>query len=202
MLTDPQLVPYLTELERAVAAALSHFERLEEAASAWVAIRKTLQSPLQSAPSRFTDVQQTAFDALEAFLASWARTSLLVYPTSQSPFGQARGTAMRESLQLPDETLDNRMLRDSWVHCDERIDAMVSRGHLANLQRFLLSGEVTEVIIGTTPRVLIMDTLRVFYRTRDGDAAHADLRVLQAALLAAQSAVENVYLRLLDTPPE
>lgn len=199
--TDPQLVPYLTELERTVTAALSHFAELDEAAIEWVAIRKSIQSPLQPLPSRFGDAQQAAFDALEAFLASWARASLIVFPASRSSFGKARGAAVREKLQLPDKTLDDRVLRDSWVHCDERIDAIVSRGHFSNLQRFLLSGEVTDVIIGTTPRVLIMDTLRVFFHTREGDARYADLRVLQMALLAAQSALDKVYLSLLGGPP-
>jgi hypothetical protein len=63
---------------------------------------------------------------IEAFLAAYARASLILYPTAKSE--QARGTHLRAVLgidaSLAPDRLKDRALRNGWMHLDEDIKSL------------------------------------------------------------------------------
>jgi hypothetical protein len=77
--------------------------------------------------------------AIEAFLASYARASLILYPTAKTH--EARGRHLRAALGIGttfvNDRISDRSLRNGWMHLDEDI------GDLAE-QR---DGKVTDTVI-------------------------------------------------------
>jgi hypothetical protein len=68
------------------------------------------------------------FGAIEAFLAAWARMSLLLYPIKERD--QPRGQHLRFVLGIrevgPTAPLNDRKLRDGWMHLDEDLGKLCS----------------------------------------------------------------------------
>jgi hypothetical protein len=73
--------------------------------------------------------------AIEAFLAAYARASLILYPVAKRH--EARGRHLRRVLSIGtfagDERLKDRGLRNGWMHLDEDIGAIAleRNGHIA-----------------------------------------------------------------------
>jgi hypothetical protein len=90
---------------------------------------------------------------------------------------------MQACLKLsPDSILNDRNLRDSWMHHDERLDTNVASGRQAGGQLFKRSAEVTQANKQGFLRIIEIDTLVVHYHDRGGKPQSADLRKIRAAL--------------------
>jgi hypothetical protein len=193
MLNDEEIVPYLLEFREVADAAHWHIDQLREAAAAWVRDRRRSDAAARPTPVGQQEAevalgqaigrQTAAFDAVDGFLMNWARASFLVYPVSEKdPYTKARGETMRAKLKLTDDTLDDRDVRDSWVHFDERLDRVSAGSQLLSRHMFALAKDVTPPKIAGTLRLLEMDTLVLHYHLRDGRPASANLWNLWLAL--------------------
>ncbi len=189
-----QTVQYLFEIRDELLAALWHFEQLEGAATRWLELddawRAADEEEEAEAASVHESIRQQAFifDALEAFLSAWARVSLLIFPViGRGPLAgwrEERAATLQKLLMVVDlQIIEDRDLRDAWMHFDERLDDMVREGKIPLRQRFARSDEVTDQGRKATLRLIEVDTLRVHYRDRDGSQCTADLRALHAALV-------------------
>ncbi len=203
-------IPYLLELRDCCDSALASLEALQGVAKEWTPLRLAAMADLNKIGPELRDtlpLQRSTFDLLETFLATWSRISLLIFPIeSRNPageFAKRRGSSLRDALALgfPD-AVQNRALRDSWMHHDERLDLFVQGGRTATPQRFTLSHQVTEQDLRTTLRLVEMDTLRVHFLKRDGSPDVCDLRELTAALLDLQDKVREAWKKKLpsDSP--
>jgi len=205
-ITDLRLGPYLLEIGLSCDLALGQLAVLEASASAWSAARVRAEgAPAgdSSATAETVTHQNRAFEALEAFLALWARASFLVYPSvrkgQEDSLKARRGADLRRLLGVPNgHALDNRDLRDAWVHFDERIDQIMESGDLRSLQRFTVSRDVTDELKRGTPRLIEMDTLRIHFHDRDGTVGTADLHDLQIALTDVLARTEAAWGPFLD----
>ena len=184
MLTKEQLLPCALELRDTVDAALYRLSRIEQLAGEWLAIGKAWQDSPPRSPTSLAEwgpLQSQTFDELEGFLAAYARVSLLVFPISRA--AAERGQSIRSIIGLGEESLiNNRDLRDSWMHHDERMDEAIASGRGLTRQRFTLATAVTPDEMKNCLRLIEMDTLVVHYRDRGGTAKQTALRELRAAL--------------------
>ncbi|MFL5579167.1 MAG: hypothetical protein ACJ8AO_02255, partial [Gemmatimonadaceae bacterium] len=137
--------------------------------------------------------QGAMFEALEAFLAAWARVSLLLFPTHGD---KARGKALRDVLALTQlAVLNDRELRDAWMHFDERLDAAVKAGPSFNRHKWTRS-ITAEIASVRTLRLFDVDTLTIHFRDRAGASRLADLRAYDAALSAIEAAWQGAWARI------
>jgi hypothetical protein len=130
--------------------------------------------------------QTRFFETLEAFLAAWARLSLLLCPLSGggafAEFRKARGEGLRKVTGVTEDgVFGDRDLRDAWMHFDERLDSAVSEGKFGNRHSFVHSARAKDYIENTL-RLAEMDTLVVHFRNRDGHHRTADLKGLREQL--------------------
>lgn len=197
MLNQIQVIPYQLELRDTLDAALYHFANLESAAAEAI----TAQDVARAAGALSKDIaqrqptaQRRVFDHLDAFLGSFARISLLIFPVSSSPFGQSRAATMQVCLAVAEgSTIADRELRDSWVHHDERLDFAVQHETGAAGQTFTRSAEVPEAKLAAFLRVIELDTLVIHYRSRQGEHSRADLRVVHSELIAIEKRRETAF---------
>lgn len=121
------------------------------------------------------------FAGLEAFLASWARLSLLFFPADRSPFAGERGKCLVSLFDVGQNSpLQDRRLRDSWMHFDERLDAMIKHTGIWHRHRFLESTELRDD--DPTLRVVEIDTLHAHYRDRELKRQTVHLPSLRAVI--------------------
>ena len=203
-----QLLPFLFELRDSVDTALFRFGCLESAAKNWLAHQQradTLEGEesngqeFSSALAASSQEQLAMFDALESFLAVWARVSLLLYPTSGN---RQRGEHLRAELHLSDtdeSVLNNRELRDSWMHFDERLDAAVQKGTYSFRYRWTTSN-VAKHVAHRSLRLFVVDSLVIYIHNRKGSPVPHDLEAAKTALQNLRAAAGSAWRRV-GRPP-
>ncbi len=197
-------IPYDLELRDLIDSCLYRLDQLENAATECVKLDDQLSTEhldsdvLQQKVATHTRI----FDLLEAFLAGWARLSLLLFPDDSTAFTQHRGQILQRILDLRDSSVfADRALRNSWMHFDERLDRAVAAGTGANRHLFTRSREVTEAQKRGTLRIIEIDTLRVHYHDRGSQPRCVDLRELRAALDELENR-RRTARQLLPMPPD
>lgn len=149
-----------------------------------------------------SDSKAVFFDTLEAFLAAWARISLLFFPTANNAFARERGHTLERIFELDEASLlANRALRNSWTHHDEHIDRLVTTGRFGAAQLFRLSSQVTEQDRETCLRIIEIDTLKVHYHDRAGIPQTVSLHELRQLLEDLDDRRASAFDRL-AMPPE
>jgi hypothetical protein len=199
-LTWRQLAPFLMEVREVAGTLLFHLESLEIASRNWTRAKAAAeavppdgdQEQLAKALTLQRDEQTRLFDFLEAFLASWARLSLLLFPLAgndeMSEFRKARGQGLRKMMGVGNESVfADRELRDSWMHFDERLDRAVLTGKFGNRHSFVRSDRVRDYIDNTL-RLVEVDRLVVHFRNREGEARMIDVLAARDELLAIGAA--------------
>lgn len=205
-LTRQQWWPYVLEVQELSVALLACLDRLEAISQDWQ--QTTASANTQLADEQNLDLQvfdrtmssqvaqQTEYFALvESFLAGWARLSLLFYPirAEAGSFTSDRATGLRNRFGIaPGGPLEDRDLRNSWMHFDERLDDAVAARGWNSRQRFVRSSDAPQ-FVNEAVRVLEMDTLRVHYRGRDGVALFTDLRELRAPLAHLREMADRAF---------
>jgi hypothetical protein len=191
-------LPYLLELRNVLDAALYRFDELESAAARWLAVGVKIDRPARIAgePGRagllgqMAREQSSIFDAIEAFLALYARVSLLLFPVGGTDplaaWRRSRGEVLRQRLELTSSSLAHRDVRDAWMHFDERLDAAVSRGEGVGPQLFKLAVEVTNQMREHALRLVEVDRLALSFRDREGRVQVSELRTLRDELVALE----------------
>jgi hypothetical protein len=204
-----QIVPYLYEIRETTDSALYQLEHFERTAEEWLTLRRSLEGHLKKNRRQFdqvaynSDLNESAsrqthiFDSLEAFLAAWARLSLLIFPLrghdDLAAFRVERASVLQWCLGLDDShVLNNRALRDAWMHFDERLDRAVANGHYGNRQRFVHSSEAYRSIENTL-RLVEIDTMVIHFRDRDGLSQTADLKAFKAGLFNLKGALSSAW---------
>ncbi len=226
-LIDPQPMPqfdqvaaclYLQEACELIDALLFALDKLEQARAEWLAShaqaneqagrrRTTFDSEaFYIAMNAIRREQSNVFDAIEAFLGSWARLSLLFWPVPRKSaihhvFTIERGRILRHLLDLTeDHPLADRRLRDAWMHTDERFDQAWLENRLGNRQQFVRTGGV-DAAIRHAVRVVDVESLTVHFREAGGNVASRPLlplrEVLNDLLVRHKAAFEG---RLLELP--
>ena len=197
------------EVRELTVTILTHLDELENASTSWIrnteiADRQVEQAPdhdqgllVRASESQVQD-QTRLFDVLEAFLASWARLSLLLFPLTKSGIGsdftKARGEGIRNALGVDvNSAFANRDLRDAWMHFDERLDAAVSGGTFGSRHRFVRSERAGDYVDNTL-RLVEVDTLVVRYLDRRGQARAVDLRTAKQELLDIDAAAGRAMI--------
>jgi hypothetical protein len=179
-------ISYAHELRDTLDAALFRLDTLTTVAAGWVSNGEQWRGGEDAdvaSLAALAPLQAQAFYEIEAFLAAFARLSLLLFPVSQSDQARRRSEELRERLGIPaDSPLASRALRDSWVHHDERLDHAVEKNAGRSGQRFALSTEVDASMKSAFLRIVEMDTLVVHHRGRNGEFEEASLRVIREAL--------------------
>jgi hypothetical protein len=200
MLNRLQVIPYELELRDTVDAALHQFDRIAAAAVETLRLQNENRARGHGSLEGFNAqgrAQSTLFDALETFLTSYARVSLLLFPVGSSAFTRERGSTLTSCLGIDATSpLNDRDLRDSWIHHDERIDFCVERGLAAAGQVFTRSTEDPLVKLVTFMRVIELDTLRVHYRARDGSPKLRSLGAIALALREIDAKRPSAFDRL------
>lgn len=189
-LTAVDLSMFNSEAYQLIDTLLFRLAELEKLSGYWKAAnRKAKRSLHISTPQarqafdsglrRLGQVQGKAFDGIEAFLAAWARLSLLFFPASQNSKSTNRGTVLRKVWLVNSRTspLADRGLRNAWMHFDERLDRAIESHTLGNRQEFTTAAK-GPVAVGRSVRVVEMDTLVVRYRDEGGRSHKTDLRAL------------------------
>jgi hypothetical protein len=188
---------FLSEIRDTAISALKRIVVFEEAAKAWIGIQAAIVSwpddgsgldELFGRGNEQRDAQYEMFEALDDVLARWTRVSQMLFPTGRTePARRAmkRADRLLEFLNLPAEisrTLGDRKLRDAWTHFDERLDDALEEDRLAWPQWFMLSEDLTEYHRKKIPRLVMADTLELYYHDRKGNVCCTSLRDMQAAL--------------------
>ena len=217
MTENVRAAPYLYELRECTHSALALLERVEAGARAWLAGEEALDRAdtaeraghVVLAPTAYdahhiqgVAYQTEVFDTLEALLALWARTSLLVYPLPArgkaddlGAFRAARGARLQALLGLaPESRLADREFRDAWMHFDERLDRAVRDRGTCNRQQFARTAEAVTATASAL-RVIDLEALRIYYRTRAGVVQSVALADLRAALEDLSSAIPGAVAR-------
>jgi hypothetical protein len=199
-----QTVQYLLEIRDVLWAAVWQFEQVESAARrlleldvAWLAAEEDEEIEIANVNESIRQ-QALLFDSLEAFLAAWARLSLLLFPVvggdSGAPWREQRAAALQRLLEIPElPIIANRDLRDAWMHFDERLDQMISAGKVAGRQRFTRSKDVTDRLKENTLRLIEVDTLKIHYHDRAGTVQTTDLHPLNRALGQLQDRLKTAW---------
>jgi hypothetical protein len=210
---------YLQEVYDLVDSLLYRLSRLEDAAARWLSAHREVDDELSKSRDEF-DVdafndalrrsgheQSTVFDEVEAFLAAWARLSLLFWPApmrsaKNHDYTVDRGARLAHFLRLSDDhQLKDRDLRNAWMHTDERFDDAWLDGRLGNRQQFVRTAEVDRAIAHAV-RVLDVESLTMHFRNADGSVGTQPLRqlkgVLEELLARRQAAFRERFAELPD----
>ncbi|MHB1094738.1 MAG: hypothetical protein ACYC3F_01025 [Gemmatimonadaceae bacterium] len=190
---------YLQEALELIDSLLFRLHLLEEAAARWlaaeeVAATQVLAHPDEADAEAFNRAlhasgreQATMFDEVEAFLAAWARLSLLFWPIPRRgaptyEFTKNRGTILVELFDLGAVCpLEDRELRDAWMHTDERFDAAWLDSRLGNRQQFVRTAGVSTAVEHAV-RVLDVEALTLHARDNNGALIFLELRPLKPFL--------------------
>lgn len=197
MLDRKQSIPYELELRDTIDSCLYRLDQLEAAAAECVRLARDMAPPATAKPETFAEKARTQtrlFDNLDLFLAAYARVSLLIFPTGGGPFTKDRGATMQHCLKLEKTSvLNDRALRDAWMHHDERLDTNVAGHTHSGGQLFKLATEVTDANRRGFLRIIEIDTLKVHYHDRDGVSKVADLKAIRGALEALNRTRINAF---------
>jgi hypothetical protein len=187
------------EIRELADSVLYRLVRLEAASERWSSARAESEAQARSrrqeynrdafdeAIRRLGSEQREIFDDLESLLSAWARLSLLLQPiggkTEAGKFSTARGKLLRDLLQIEDDSLLlDRDLRNSWMHFDERLDAVIRQtGRWGNRHRFIHS-TARDQDNGNSLRIVEVDTLCVTYPDQCGSVKSTSLRMLHPIL--------------------
>ena len=179
------VIPYQLAARDAIDAALHRLDELESSIRRCLELHIELVSQKHVDPATFAErIRQNTHirDDLEAFLAAWARLSLLFFPTRNSDPAQQRSQTLQACFALPEDTpLNDRGLRNAWMHFDERLDAAVARGTFSSPFIFPVSAEITAQTLQRNLFVVQLDTGRIHYQGQEGehhDVLLGDLRGL------------------------
>lgn len=185
LLTQLEAIPYRIELRDTVNAGLYLFDALVAAGNEVVRAQDKANASRDAADrSAQLRAQAHLFDTLESFLTAFARVSLLIFPVSRCPFAQKRGATMQQCLaqDYSSSPLNDRDLRDSWMHHDERMDSAVEARRSASGQTFTRSGERIDSETDAHLRVIEADSLVIHFRDRAGAKRSRNLYEIAAAL--------------------
>jgi hypothetical protein len=211
-LTAVTISPFIMEVHEVIDALLYRLAELERLSVDWLRAsdraddlvrsqkRDLDQDDFTATLGELGRLQASSFDAVEAFLAVWARLSLLFFPTRHAGTeGTNRGEVLQHIFELDANTspLADRDLRNAWMHFDERLDQAVKTGILGNRHKFVRSSEGAGAAQHTV-RVIEMDTLRVHYRDEEGQPHSRDLRALRSDLHAIESKRPDALRRFRD----
>ena len=204
-----QLWTYLLEVREVSEVVLWRLSEVRDASDRWVRVKDSEDAELQSYDigagldeavfqSALRERQQLQFQyfaALEAFLAGWARLSLLLFPLEgkgpDAASRAARGRAIRDELGIAASTiLADRELRDAWMHFDERLDRALFGGTFGERYRFVRSTKANQ-LIQSTIILLEVDSLVVHYTTRSGSRASMDLNRLEQAVSEVRESLKG-----------
>jgi hypothetical protein len=208
-LTRVQRGTYLLEALDLVSELLGILSEMKRTSAAWQDHGDSLdvELPDQANPDRdrfaalirakLTEHREY-FASLEAFLGGWARLSLLFFPShgdiSGAKFRAERAEELKRYVGVGDESaLADRELRNAWMHFDERLDAAMLDGSFRERQRFVSSSRSAQHV-GSTLRLMEMDTLVVYYRDHKGGTRRISLRDLEPEL-------RDLYDRILALIP-
>lgn len=201
---------YVNEIHSLVGTALMYLGKLDDERQAWLGKVATLgdypkgrrtreQRDQWHADLEASGLHQTnLFDYLEAFLATWARLSLILFPTGQAndAWKAARSaTLLRILAPTHRDRLENRDLRNSWMHFDERLDAAIREGRFSNRQRFTKSADFDQAK-DRTLRLLLVDTGEVWFYTENGDRRAVSLDRMREALTDLSDRIPGCLDRL------
>ena len=198
-------MPYVWEAQELAQSLLRRLESLERLSGVQIAAAERADAEAEQAPDYRPEVLNTAqtlqvqaqdrfFDELEALLAGWSRLSLLFFPTAHSRRKHAR--ALRKLLKVAsDDQLADRKLRDSWMHFDERLASSISSKTFGNRHSFIRSHQLAG-LKDETLRLMVMDTLEVYYRKRNGKVGRFDLKQLKSRLRSLGRAAEEAKARI------
>jgi hypothetical protein len=201
---------YLQEAYELADGLLYRLDQLEKSHREWIEARsigdreaavhprKFDRDAFQSAGRRTIGAQSTVFGELEAFLAAWARLSLIFWPapprrSPRASFTSARGLQLRSFLRLSeDHPLANRALRDAWMHTDERFDAAVLSGRLGNRHQFVHTAGVRAALEHSV-RVVDVESLTVHLRDAEDAVVSIALLPLRDVLLGLVERREEAF---------
>lgn len=210
---------YLQEAYDLVNGLLFRLGKLEEARDRWLSAHLVANEQVGLSHDEFDRdtfnnalrdsgrAQSSVFDELEAFLAAWARLSLLFWPAPHrsSPlyaFALERGRVLRSFLQLDEwSPLGDRTLRDAWMHTDERFDDAWVANRLGNRQQFVRSKEVAAAVAHSV-RVVDVESLTIYFRDKGGNTQSLPLLPLREALnQVLEKRTEAFRTRFHELPP-
>lgn len=208
-LSRPQLATYLFEVREVTQIILNRLSEIRDISGYWSNTRHSVNAQLATSGEAFDDdsfrrtllaqerLQAQFFGALEAFLAGWARLSLLLFPLeggskeAAAGFRRDRGRALQETLGIPpDSLLADRELRDSWMHFDERLDRAFMDGTFGERHRFVQSHEA-KAFVNNTVVLMEVDSLLVHYSTQAGDRRALNLNEFETALVKLREALRG-----------
>ena len=195
-LTSVDLSMFNSEVHELIDALLYRLDELEQLSGAWKAANREAKRAAHISDSRSREsferalhkqrqVQAKAFDTIEAFLAAWARLSLLFFPQGKNAKTTNRGDVLRRVYFVHSRTspLADRQLRNAWMHFDERLDHAIETKTLGNRHQFTTSAQGARAAVRSV-RVVEMDNLVVRYRDSQGASKATDLRELRRYLEA------------------
>lgn len=188
--------PFLLEIRDTSEDALVRYAELESAAARWLAIHgreNAAPSEWRGMNEQMSEEQSAIFRALEAFLASFSRVSLLIYPAmprnrkrhqdADIVYRKARGACMRYLLARPPiDPINDVDLRHSWAHFDERMDAADLGVKMFGRQGWGHSRHTSSQTVEAFVRYVEVDTLRVLFRDEKGNKRSTELAPLVAAI--------------------
>ena len=212
---------YMSEVHDLTDACLFQLQQLERASVRWAELGEVVARRRVRADARVRDrearevihsammakarVQSEIFDGVEAFLAAWARLSLIFKPGDRrsSPyrdFTVMRGNTLRRLYGLEGRhPLLVRSARDNWMHSDERLDQAWMEARLGNRQSFVKSGRVKAALCQSV-RVIDVEALTIYTRDEFGEICALSLRVLGGALKDIEARREMAYERVAELP--
>lgn len=193
-------MPYVSEIVDLAASLLHRLDKLEALAAAQQKAAGEADAEVAKAldydPAAFNlsvsaqvANQGELFEWTEAFLTAWARLSMLFFPVNGQngdarKFRKERAAKMCEIFGVDENSpLADRDLRNAWIHFDERLDEAISGGKFGSRQAFVHSWQV-KGMRNAAMRLIVVDTLDVHLRTRDGKTASVNLPSLRKPLNA------------------
>lgn len=191
--------PYVNEVGELGSSLLRHLDELDRLSKAWQEHSDRADAEVASAPNHDDAVlkqaiaaqiavQRDLFNEFEAFLAGFARLSLLFFPQvgkgdSDANFRNKRSEKLQAIFKVKsDGALSNRDVRNAWMHFDERLDSAIANGQFGDRQRFVVAAKADDYKKSTL-RLFVVDTLNVCFRTQKGDVRCVDIPALRPELL-------------------
>lgn len=212
---------YMSEVHDLTDACLFQLQQLERASVRWAELSEVAAHRRASARAGLRDrdahevfrsammekgrVQSEIFDGVEAFLAAWARLSLIFKP------GERRSSPFREFTVMRGHTLRGlygleathpllvRSARDNWMHSDERLDQAWIEARLGNRQSFVNTGRV-KAALRQSIRVIDVEALTVYTRDEIGEVSALSLRDLGGVLKDVEARREMADERVGELP--
>lgn len=206
---------FLQEAYELADSLLFRLNRIEKARTDWLHARANADEQIRADvddydSNAFTEAlyassmaQSDLFLELEAFLAGWARLSLLFWPAPKrhapnAAFTRERGRILRDFLRLDDShVLNDRKLRDAWMHTDERFDAAWLENRWGNRQQFVTTAGAMDAA-SRSVRVFDVEALIVVFRDDSGTVRSQPLPPLKDVLFDLVERRREAFATRLD----